>query len=326
MIKKTLTFVLATFLFFNILFSSTASIADGKEPDSKAKMASVVEIEWTNIETSTLPIKPGQGYREYDFNLKYSIVKEPALRNLLYPLLLKGKKIDIKFTIEDKPDWCEVMLFTDTITTEISEEIQVHSSKIIVSVNNNAPIYERGMVKINISIPAVKGPFGLITFIDSFTQSFSVDVTAGYQGLLTAEYIQGNYIEISPNKAKTIPIEITNKGNGQTTVFVELRGPISKSLNINYPEEIELDIDETKSLELIVTANNDFDEQDIEIRLIPSYSLEKGKVGNTLNLRLNLKNDGSYVQEGLYIIFLLIFLIVLIISGFVVFRMMKKRK
>jgi hypothetical protein len=102
--------------------------------------------------------------------------------------------------------------------------------------------------------------------------------------------------EIPPLEETEIPINITNLGNGKTTVTSEIT-EASAELNASITSESDFDIDELKQIMLTVEPDENFTEEEITLEFTPHYMTNSSLKGQTYTLTLVLKNDGSLEEE-----------------------------
>jgi hypothetical protein len=330
MIKKTLSILLLTLLFFNLLIPSTITAKAEEEIRSTAPMASYLTIHWTN---DSEPIIPIDERIYYHIKIDYYVTMG-RLGVLLLPFFV-GRQVDIKLDIIDLSPGCSANIAIRKLITLVQPYGTTTSqiAEISVELDKDAPADESGYVKIKATIPPIKGPFGLITFIDGLTQNFSIEFKPEYYGLIHAEFPQGDSIEISPYTETIIPINVTNLGNGRTRVRLLIMNDL-ESFDIT-TEEIIIDVDKNETAELVLFADHKFDEEEIEIFITPSSAENPGKnfFGESTFLRFTVANDGSYVEEveepfeidlTMLIIFLVI-IVLIIVHISVAYKILKRK-
>lgn len=323
MIKKTIILLLVASLLCTMIIPSTV-VAEKDDVKKTSKMASMITVDW---DTTDEPIVPLGELRKIDLNITYSVAKGGLLANLLFPFY-KDKQVDINLDIVDMSKGCTAILDQRTLTTVISDEPQELTAKLSVSVDETAPAYGDGYVKFNVSVDPLKGPLGLINYIDGFEQEFTVNFAPAYLPLIDIELPQGNFYEIAPFNETEIPVTIKNLGNAKTKVFVEVENA-SESFNI-FLNNVTLDFpDGEKTIYMTVIADNKFDEETIKLKFTPARDENIEDKGDPEYRNLVLENDGSYVEEengieiDTTIILIIVVIIILLIAALI---LLKKKK
>jgi len=312
MIKKTLIIVTIALLFCSMIIPTTIA-AEDNDIKKTASMVSLVKVDW---DSSDEPIMPGE-IRYIDINITYDITQGGLLSSLLFPFF-KSKQVDVNLGIVDTPEWCTASLAVSTLTTTIGAEDKNMTTKLAIELDEDAPAYAAGYVKLNASVEPFKGPFGIITYIDGFQQDFTVKFTPAYLPIIDPEFSEGNFYEITPYNATTIPISITNLGNAETTVFTDIVNH-SESWAVTIDSDVTIGVGETKTINLTLQADHKFDEETVKIKFTPARSENKADIGEPIFLTLILENDGSYVEEDNgFEIDIGILIIILVIIAFIV--------
>ncbi|MBN1281323.1 MAG: hypothetical protein JXA00_06715 [Candidatus Thermoplasmatota archaeon] len=184
-------------------------------PTSSARnignLSSYVNMMGAENESGLKPIVPRGNSAELKIDVIYGVTAGGILSKV--PLIwLNGRQINIKLSIVEKPDWCTATLPTDTLTAKISTDVQPFTTTVTLRVDENAPAYGAGYVKIKAEVPQV----GL--FLAGFNQVFNIDFTAEYLPMISATMPEGNSKTIGPLDTASFPIEIENMGNARTTV------------------------------------------------------------------------------------------------------------
>jgi len=231
---------------------------------------------------------------------------------------------EINLKAESTQEWCKVKLQQDKVKIEnISTEFKEVKTKIEITIDRGTLALSKSLVKLQGNFTS-KEKWGLQESGDE--KEFTV--TVGYNG--TIDYnIENHTIRIPPLKTTLIPINITNLGNGNTTVQTAIQG-IPENWSISFNEtQVKLGLDETKTVYLNVTPNiKDFDNETIEIKLVPMLTENTSLEGEKVNFSLKLVNDGSLKKtKGLQIdTTILTVLIVVLIAVFVLTIVLKKKK
>jgi len=321
MIKKAITISIAVLLFCTILAPLTTAQDEIK---SSVGNISDIQVDWTK---STEPIIPDDETRIYDISITYSVIKGIALRNILLPLI-KNKDVNVALNIIDYSEWCKPSLDTDVLLFKAGGGEQSKEANLTVTLDTDAPAGSYGYVTVNVTIDPVKGPFNILTLINGYTYNFTVEFTPAYLGEVAAEFPEGDSIEISPYNETKISLDVANLGNAETSVFFEIVNS-SGSFTASIDSEIIIDVDGKATADLIILADHKFDEEEIIIKLTPKRTENPTEdVGESINITLSVKNDGSYVEEepGLQIDVTLMTAILIIIAFVIIALILLKRK
>jgi hypothetical protein len=144
--------------------------------------------------------------------------------------------IQIELKVVEKPDYCSASISNPLANIAVGEE-EAYLSFLTVSVNENAPAFQQGVVRISATSVSKRG---LLFNIVGNTTEFDINFIIGYFSDVTYELPKGTFAEIKQSEKIDFPIEIENLGNGPTLVNIEL---------MDYPEKV-WDVDITSSVQL----------------------------------------------------------------------------
>jgi hypothetical protein len=212
--KKNFKSIKATMIMGLLLISVFIAITPNSSAGIIINFSSTVYLNWEN--RSGEPVIPIQEIKPYKLNLEYTVTGSPFGRMLLYPLLYEDRRIDIQLSIEDYPDWAIVDLPQKTIAANIPSigESQQYKLDISISLKEDAPAYEQGIIYIKVNVPT-NG------FINGFDQVISLPFKPAYRPLIDANP-QINSKRIGPMDTATFAIDVSNLGNGRTKCFFEV--------------------------------------------------------------------------------------------------------
>lgn len=303
------------------VFAIMVPVSSVKAQGGLFDFASIININWVNVNESGIPIEPLQEYREYELKIDYSIVKG-LFGGLIYNFFYVGRRVDIKLELIDYPrEWCTVFIPFDIITFNLQRnpnQVIENNIVIMVSVNEDAPAFKDGTISIRATVPK-------IGIIDGFSKEFQITFKAAYLPMLSIIPLLGDKIKISPYNETKIPIDITNLGNGRTRVSAEIENA-SENLNVSI-EDIILEVKQTKQIFLTVIADHKFDVESIILKFTPAWSENPELTGKSSSFELSFINDRSYKEDlgfkiDITIIITVIFIILIIISVL----LLKRRK
>ncbi|MCK4365131.1 MAG: hypothetical protein KAW45_03705 [Thermoplasmatales archaeon] len=322
--------VLVSMIFSPAVLSSEVNTADESGgSEIKALLASSGSINLTYDEDAVEEeIIPNKDPIEITINVSYQI--EGFLAGL-HTKLYKNRDVEIELAIVEKPEWCEASLSETNISTTPGTQ-EPHTSLLTLSVDETAPAFNDGKVKIQATCSAIKGLLKIITKVTGNNETFEIPFTVGYLPLIKVEF--GNYSsEIPPLNVTTIPVNITNLGNGKTTVKIEVENE-SGNYTLDYPDNVILDSqisggDYKKQIEIEIQPYKNFTLEEIKIKFTPHYTGDPELKGQTITTTLTLENDGSLKEDEEDLGFnsiLLIVVIVVIILVLIFAIILKKRR
>jgi hypothetical protein len=248
-------------LSFNpIQVSSTTLINHNEKPgEIFFGLKSHIDITWDENE-SLLPIMPNHGVRDLSLNISYWITW--GIFGRITNHLLKNGVVDIIIEIVDMPEFCEASFLTNVTLLPFPDKQNLNESYInyiFITIDENAPAYE----EFNITIQAkmdheIKGPLGLITFLNSATKTVNITLIPDYWGCVKYKLPEGNIIETPPLIEKQLPIIVYNCGNGKTLIESEIISAPPDFIIYIEPEILILDVLENKTMYLKVIAPSNF--------------------------------------------------------------------
>jgi len=242
---------------------------------------------------------------------------------------IRGQNIQIQLSIINTPDWCAASLTPQILVVKIGDDEPLNAI-LAVSVNEDAPAFQEGVVKIKAETPEIQG--FIFTRVLEQVYEFDIPFAVGYFPLLSVEK-ENTYFEIPPLNTTKIPIAIENFGNGPTMVNIEILD-IPNNWIINYPKNITFGshvagLNYKKEIEISVKSSKDFSVKSIRINFTPSYVGRPDLKGDITTISYTFKNDGSLKEDNGFLINIAIFLgvIALIIVIFIViYKTIKKKQ
>jgi len=206
--------------------------------------------------------------------------------------ILRAKKdippANIELEITNVPNWCTAILDKQNVSIEISDEYKEAKAKLTVSLDIDAPAFDPTGIKIKAEFKNEDWQ------IQESSNETTITVEADYNGIIDILPLF-SYMKIPPINETTIPINITNMGNGKTKINSEILN-IPTNWNITLPETT-LNVGETKQIDIIVEPPEDFDNGTIKLQFTPAYYDDETYQGNTRELSILLENDGSLEEE-----------------------------
>ena len=146
---KHLRTVKASLIMGILLVSIFASIIPSTSGGVILKLQSVITVSWSGNETKE-PVVPRGAIRPVDLKVSYSVTRGFLGRGVL--AAYGGKLAFVRLEIVESSEWVTATLQTDTIAFPISEEINELSTIVSFQVDEDAPAYSLGHIKIKASI------------------------------------------------------------------------------------------------------------------------------------------------------------------------------
>jgi hypothetical protein len=222
------------------------------------------------------------------------------------------------------PKWCTATVEPSNVSIKISDEFKETKAKITFSINKTAPAFESNDITIKAENKN-KNNLGIHDSNNKTTVSFMPTYVSGLDYELEAEQ------NISPINKTTIPINITNTGNGETIVSIKIENP-PKNWNISVDSEITISVRATKQINLIVTPVKTFKNEIIELTLTPNSTCSDTSMGaeyldgKSVSLSVTLSNDGSFKEEDTPGFEMLILISIVVLVAVVILIVLLKRK
>jgi len=249
--------------------------------------------------------------------------------------LLKNAVLQIELKIVDIPNWCEANFSNPLAQIKIGES-GPYLSTLTVAVNENAPAFEQGVIRISATSKIQRG---LIFNIAEQTAEFDITFIIGYWCAVAYELPMGNIAEIEPFDTAHFQIDIKNLGNGDTLVNIELIDLPEKGWSANIASSVHLDSavndgeGASKSVNLMIKpkTNSDWKKEikTFKVKFTPSYLGRPDLVGQPEVITFNVQKIGSLKEKEesdnnfLIILSVVIFLII-VISIFVKIKYLNK--
>jgi len=243
-----------------------------------------------------------------------------------YILKLKGDpKAVVNLSVEC-PTGCTATLDKESVEFAFNNVFETANAQLTFSINKTVPALESS----DITIKANFNGFGGIKESSNMT---TVSFRPAYISEIT--YDVQKEINISSTNETIIPINITNNGNGDATVEVKLENS-SGNLNMSIDtENITIPINKTKQVNLIITPTKNFENETINVKLIPKSTYsgtdveEKYLQGENVSFSIALINTQPKEKEQFPLFELLIIAIVIIIiilmAAIILFRKKKQQ-
>jgi hypothetical protein len=294
-------------------------IEEQKEIDIEINYKLNVDF-FTNIFYRTRLGRIGRGFlfgRDYIF---------PLVTRLRYGTRFPSVTLNLSL---ESPEWCKANFeqweFQLTMDAGILDG-KTKTAKLTFILNESAPALK------NESIEITAKTNGLGVLIQAASNSLSIPVIPEYISDLNVSEI--NESKIPPLKNHSVPINITNNGNGETSVSFEIEKPDGWNVSFD-PEELIIPTTETKQMTLtVINPPKDFVNETLTLTIKPKSTEEYEEDPSVLNgspvtLELTFINDKSEKdgdEDTIIDISLVIVVLLVIIFVIIAFFFIKKRR
>ena len=335
--KIIITLILSTLLAASL--SSTFALATEIKNESAGSSISLVTSEISLDATPKIdaPLAPSET-KTIDITVKFKLNLGDLAERLFfnrrigrllifgpgYILRLKGNpKAIVNLSIVECPDWCTATIEPNTMSLEIDNTFKEAKAKLTLVINSKtAQAFELKKVRIKAEFKGLGG-------IKESSNETSLSIRPAYIPKIAYDF--QNEINITSTNETTIPINITNNGNGETLVKVEIEN-ISENWNITIDQEnVTIPINETRQVKLTTTPTRDFKNAAIKIKLTTKSTYsdtdieEKYLKEETTSFSITLINTQPSEELPLFGI-LVIGIVIIILISLVAMILIRKKK
>jgi len=232
-------------------------------------------------------------------------------------LFRDGKEVPtatVSLTVENYPDWCTAKIKNNTVKIEeISDTFSEANTKLNISVDEDAIAFQKSNITLKATfIPDDK--WG----IERSENKIDVEIMTAYVSSIDVNLTNFTR-KIPPAKSTIIPIEVTNLGNGETTVGISVKNQPDK-WNISLDNAtMNISIGKTKKIWLNITPIKNFKNETITLKFTPKSTSDASLEGETISFAITLSNDGSLKNEENDLVGVLILIAVIIAIAVIIF-------
>lgn len=253
-------------------------------------MSSLVDVSWGGANETTLkPLVPLGEPGQLTLKVRYGVTTGAVISQTLF-LLFQGRQVNIKLDITETPTWCTATLKSNTITTMITTQQQEMTTVLTIRIDENAPAFGAGYVKISASVPKI----GLI---DAYNQVFTLEFTPAYLPMISAQLPEGNSMTIGPMDTASFPIVVENMGNARTTVKFTINNVPTGWIAV-VTDDITLDAmkGSTGTAYLTIKPPKDFgyhnDDESIIVTMLPARAEDLSNIGESKTVTVIVESRG----------------------------------
>lgn len=300
-----------SFLFLVLIISFTSY--SGAIESYRASVT--LELDWSDKYPST-PIAPRDEIAEFELKITMNIVTGATFGAGILEAYSEEDLAVIRVSILEYPSWCSVILNNTVLMTNISEK-EVIFDKLFIHVDEDAPAYEEGIIKINVTV----GKLGLIK---GYKKIFNLSFKPSYYPIIQIE-LENNTRRINPTSNAKFPIDIKNYGNAETKVFFDIL-EIPEGWTATVTDSVIVDKEEDSKAYLIVNPSRDFGYHDndviISIKITPTFADNINITGKPIFANFIIQNRG-FSTFGIEI-YLMLFLVIAIVLFTIIFFIKKR--
>jgi hypothetical protein len=205
------------------------------------------------------PLPPGGPPRNVNLTISYLTVLGSLYVGKLILLYCRATQQSVTVTLEigEIPTWCTASLSKTKLQFPVTGNVEEQTVTLTVAVDEHAPAYALGYVRIHASVNTLYGPFGLLPFVNGFDQTFTMCFFPGYLPHIIV-VPASNHLNVTPGNTSYLPINITNHGNARTVVFTEIVEGLPGSWITYIPGQVTLEVNMSSEIVLSVVPPVDF--------------------------------------------------------------------
>ena len=205
------------------------------------------------------PLPPGGPPRNVNLTISYITVLGSRFVGKLILLYCRATQQSVVVTLEigEIPTWCTASLSETQLQFPITGNVEEHTVTLTVAVDEHAPAYALGYVRIHASVNTVYGPFGLLPFVNGYDGTAMLSFLPGYLPHIIV-IPASNHLNVTPGNTSILPITITNHGNARTAVFSEIVESPPEGWIIHIPGKVVVEVNMSSEIILSVVPPVDF--------------------------------------------------------------------
>jgi len=339
--KKIISLTIVSFLLFTSILLPTTISKESTADEDSGVIQSDIEFENEGEINKPLSVNSTQSIDikiKYKLNIgnfeKWFFFKRRIGRAVMFgsEYFLKIKQLPkavVNLSVIEKPDYCTAELDKNTVEFDFNNVFEENNFVLTFKINDSeAPALKESEIIIKADFK-YNGSGLIATSSNTTSISFRPKYNSSIDINLSKEE------EITPLKETTIPINITNIGNGDTIVDIIIKD-IPEGWNASvYPEELTIDVGKTADpVDLVFMSTKDFEEEKINLTFSPrSVEIDdvedKYLIGENLTVSISFVNDGSLKEEndddGIDITLVIIVVVVMLVL-IAIFSLILKRR
>ncbi len=303
-----------------LLFSMFSLITPQASAGIIVNLQSVVNLHSVDANLTNIPIMPRSTGFSTQVSFEYYVTYAGGVFNLLGESLLaihRGRTVQIQVEPFGYPSWATVTVSNWPIV-KITDQSQYPIITLTVKLNEDAPAFGEGEIKLRVTVPQQ----GLVQGIETV---FGFSFSAGYIPLVQAQFPDGESKIIGPMDTAVFKVELQNLGNARTRVNLNVDNVPSGWAAIITNDVIIEEGEGSKAYAyLTVKPPKSFGYHDDAASIIVTYTPEMAEnptfVGETRVVDVLVESRGFSIIGGEIILIplIIIILIVLLIYYFII--------
>jgi len=324
-------------IYFTFTLSSPILLAEDTTENNAGSGLFTPEIEFDINSEIEKPISPSES-KDITFKVKFklnlgSIAKRFFFNRRIgravmfgftyfFKLLNQLPKANLTLSVE-APDGCQAELDKENVTLDYNNEFEEADVTLTITLDENVTALQKMDVKIVASYP---GQGRIEAFSNNTTISFMPDYVSNLGVEMDSE------LTIPPLKETMVPINITNNGNGESSVKISIKNFDQENWNITFDQdEIKIGAGKTESAMIYVKPPKEFDSVSLTLMFTPTSTVEdvddSYRQGDSIVSGITFYNDGSIEEdEGLDVTMVIIIALVILIVFVLIAFILEKRK
>ena len=195
----------------------------------------------------------------------------------------------IHLYVDEYPEWCSVSFLPPILVVPVTSGFASHEANLVIQVNENAPAYSRGTIKVRIEVDKAGAVLNATFYQDiPFSPGFLPNI-----GITT----NNNLMLIGPHQTANFKIDLENLGNAKTNVECKIVDiPAGWTITIDSDTVIGTSDNPTKTIYLNVKPPFEFgyhDEREvITVSITPSYFNDESLTGDEFFVSFIVQSKG----------------------------------
>ena len=247
---------------------------------------SIIEIDYDDNATQN-PFLPVDRVLNIPVDVKYKITGMYA--EVVAEMYQERYNNFIYLYIDETPEWCSASFLPSILVVPVTTSFESYAANIVIQVNENAPAYARGLIKIRAEVNKLGA-------VGNTTSYQDIPFSPGYLSNLGVT-TQKNLILIGPQETAKFDIELENLGNADTNVKCKIVDkPAGWIITIDSDTIISTGDNPTKTIYLNVKPPYEFGYHDerkiITVSITPSYFNDESLTGEEFFVSFIVQSRG----------------------------------
>jgi hypothetical protein len=320
--------VMIFFILFIGLFVSIFSLtSSAQEEPFEIRLKSELKVDWA-IPDVEIPIVPRNEMKILNVTVEYSLTYGLNYSKGMYLSYVNYKdfpfyehpskrpsggyaKGKVRLEILESPSWCHAVFKSSYVSVNISKRY-ITQTQLYMVLDEDAPAYADGHLLIRASIQDL-----FPSPIQGFSKLFNLTFTPSYLPIIDVDLIGINTKRIEPHQSAEFPIRISNLGNDQTLVFINVSN-LPEGWNAIVTDQVFIKENGVKTVFLSIKPPRDFGFREelgmVRVSVTPTRALDPSQKGEEVALSFLVQSKGFFAEgESLFTIIWIVLLIIIIV-------------